>query len=394
MRVLINGMSAAGTRTGIGHYTGELVRGLADLLGDQAVHCFEDRLLARARELGRSLRRRRDAAAGPAAPRGGLSASLTDALRGLGDAWCRWRFRRCSRRGFDLYHEPAILPVPCDLPTVVTVHDLSVLLHPEWHPADRVRLYERVFERGLRQCVHVVTGSDATRGEVIRTLGLPADRVTRVYHGIRHGLRPLPADEVRLRLNELGLPERYLLCLGTIEPRKNVRLLLQAYGALPAAIRDRYPLLLVGSWGWNSGDIAAYLESEGRSRGVRYLGYLPESALPVLYGGARALVFPSRYEGFGLPPAEMLACGGAVLASTADAVAETVGTRAQLIDPDDLDGWRAAMERVCSDEAWWQSLRRHAPEAARQFTRERCAAETYAVYQRALGHGGSLARAA
>lgn len=389
MRVLINGMAAVGTRTGIGHYTGELVRGLRDLLGAEAVHCFQDPLLAQAKLWGQRWRRRRErrptapAVGAPARP--GLKARLADAVRQAGQAWCAWRFAACRRRErFDLYHEPNFLPFAADLPTVVTVHDLSVLLYPEWHPADRVRQHQREFLRGLQGCDHVITDTESVRGEVIRSLGFPADRVTRVPIGIRSGLCRMPEDELRTGLQALELPERYLLYLGTIEPRKNVRLLLEAYCTLPAPVRDRFPLLLVGSWGWNSGDVAAYLDDEARHRGVRYLGYVPEGALPVLYGGARALLFPSHYEGFGLPPLEMLACGGAVLASTAASVAETVGRKAHLIAATDGDGWRQAMLRVCLDDDWHASLRQHAEEAARPFTWQRCAVETAAVYQRTL----------
>lgn len=388
MRVLVNGMAAVGRRTGIGHYTGELVRGLRDLLGADAVHCFEDALVARAKVWGQRWRRRQERrpappAAGPARP--GLKARLADVVRQAGQAWCAWGFRGRSRRGrFDLYHEPNFLPFASELPTVVTVHDLSVLLHPEWHPADRVRHHQREFLRGLQGCVHVITDTESVRAEVIRTLGFPADRVTRVPIGIRGGLRRLPEAEVAAQLRALDLPERYLLYLGTIEPRKNVRMLLEVYCTLPAMVRARYPLLVVGGWGWNSGDVAAYLDDEARHRGVRYLGYVPEAALPALYNGARALLFPSHYEGFGLPPLEMLACGGAVLASTAASVAETVGRQAHLVPATDVDGWREALLRVCQDDDWHAALRHDAEHAARPFTWERCAVETAAVYERVL----------
>jgi alpha-1,3-rhamnosyl/mannosyltransferase len=147
-------------------------------------------------------------------------------------------------------------------------------------------------------------------------------------------------------------------------------------------MRERWPLLLVGGWGWGATEVAHFLHNEARHRGVIHVGYLDDAYLPALYNGARALVFPSYYEGFGLPPVEMLACGGAVLASTAGAVVETVGGHAHLIDPDDTDGWRDAMQRVVTDNDWWQSLRCGGPEAARPFTWEQCAADTLRVYRK------------
>jgi alpha-1,3-rhamnosyl/mannosyltransferase len=295
-------------------------------------------------------------------------------------------FRATSQRGgFNLYHEPNYIPLPSDLPTVAPIHDLSVLLHPEWHPADRVAHFERRFLHGLTQCVHFLAISEFGRQEIIRMLHLRPDQVTRTYMGIRPGLRPLPEEEVQKSLRRLGLPPNYLLFVGTIEPRKNVGMLLRAYGSLPAELRARYPLVLAGGWGWNAGDVARSLEDEGRTRGVLHLGYVAEEHLAALYNGARALVYPSLYEGFGLPPVEMMACGGAVLASTAGALVETVGDWAHLIDPDDLDGWRDAIIRVIEDDDWWYSLRQGVVEAASSFTWEQCAADTLKVYRALSG---------
>ncbi|MFO0842518.1 MAG: glycosyltransferase family 1 protein [Gemmataceae bacterium] len=395
MRVLINGLSVAGARTGIGHYTSELVRCLRRLAGDGAIDLFQPDWMGQAKRWLTGMRRRveRPADAGGPLP---WKAGLVDRVRRAGLGVYRWRFQAHSRRGgHDLYHEPSFLPIDCDLPTVVTVPDLSVLLHPEWHPADRVAQHQREFQRGVSQAVHVLAISEYGRREIIRELGLPADRVTRTYMGVRPGLRPMGADEVQARLAELGLPPAYLLHVGTIEPRKNVKLLMRAYCALPAAVRERFPLVLVGGWGWNSGDVHAYLHEEARHRGVRYVGYVGEADLACLYNGARALLFPSRYEGFGLPPVEMFACGGAVLASTAGAVAETAGRKACLIDPDDVGGWRDAVERVCTDDGWWRSLRRDATDAARPYSWEGCAAQTLAVYERVVsGARPGLRRAA
>ena len=170
-----------------------------------------------------------------------------------------------------------------------------------------------------------------------------------------------------------------------MEPRKNVLRLLRVYCSLPEEVRSRWPLVLVGGWGWNAGDVAEYLHTEARHRGVRHLGYVDEADLPVLYNAARALVYPSLYEGFGLPPVEMLACGGAVLASTAGALAETVGGQAHLIPAADEVGWRAVKLRVVTEDEWWQSLRQGAVEAARPYTWENCATATLRVYQKVCG---------
>lgn len=392
MRVLVNGLAAAGPMTGIGHYTTQLLRCLRAQADGEEVYAFPNRWLRQARSLWVQVRSRLDRNEQPApsstdvtTQKPGWNGRALRALRSSGQWLLTRSFQAACRGGFDLYHEPNYIPLPSDLPTVATVHDLSVLLHPEWHPADRVAHFEHRFRRGLKQCRHFLAISESARQEIIRTLHLRPDQVTRTYMGIRPGLMPLPEHKVKQALQQLNLPSCYLLYVGTIEPRKNLGTLLRAYRALADRIRRAYPLVLVGNWGWNAGEVARLLESKDTAAEVIHLGYVPEGSLSALYNGARALVYPSLYEGFGLPPVEMLACGGAVLASTAGALVETVGEQAHLIEPLDTDGWRQAMQRVVEDDDWWRSLRHGAVETAKPFTWEQCAADTMRVYRQLCG---------
>ncbi len=393
MRVILNYLAAAETaKTGIGHYTAELLRCLRQQAGHDAIDTFPGPWGQQVQGIWMRFRKARMPSTGSSLGSGSARLRFTvrqrlfQSVRACGRLARRVLFRQlCRWKKYDLYHEPNFLPLPCDCPTIATLHDLSPLLHPEWHPAERVAQFEKHFRRGLAQCCHFLTVSEFVRREVIQTLGLSPSRVTRTYNGIRPIFAPLPPVEVSAVLKRLQLPPRYLLSVGTIEPRKNMLTLLRAYCAMPQALRSDWPLLLVGGWGWNAGDVANFLESGGRQRGVLYRSYVPERYLSALYNGARALVFPSLYEGFGLPPLEMLACGGAVLASTVGAVAETVGKQAHLIEPRDTDGWRCAMQRVVSDDDWWQQLRQGAVAAARPFTWERCAADTLRVYREVGG---------
>jgi alpha-1,3-rhamnosyl/mannosyltransferase len=385
MRVLVNGLIAAGARTGIGHYTAELLRCLGEQAPGEVVR-FPGPWLCRARALAGWVhaglsRGGQPSAAGPPTWRSRAAGFLRAGLEKL----LLRHFRAACRRGnIDLYHEPNFIPLPADVPTIATFADLS-LLHPEWHPADRVRHFERRLPQALAQCAHFLAISEFIRQEMIAVLGLSPQRVTHTCMGVRTGLGPLPAERVRRDLARLGLSPGYLLYVGTIEPRKNVLTLLRAYCDLPFEVRGRYPLVLVGGWGWGVADVAAFLEEEARHKGVLHLGYVPEVDLAALYNGARALAYPSLYEGFGLPPVEMLACGGAVLASTAGAVAETVGGQAHLVEPLDLAGWRDALLRVCTDDDWWRQLRQGACEAAAPFTWQRCAADTLRAYHALAG---------
>lgn len=393
MRVVVNRQCALGRKTGVGHYTCELLRCLRQQSGADRIDPYPHDWMWQARQLWRHIR--------PGIANTALTPVATvetdlppprtmreRVLRGLQGWGRRIRERHYdayfTSGAYDLYHEPNHVPHLTDLPTIVTIHDLSVMLHPEWHPRERIDFFDATFHRGMQRTHHILTVSEFTRQEVIRHVGFSPDRVTAVYNGIRPGLRPLPERYVARVKRRLGLPERYLLYLGTIEPRKNVLLLLRAYCSLPSSLRERWPLVLAGGWGWNTTEIADYFERVARSRGVLHLGYVADEDIPAIYNGARALVYPSLYEGFGLPPIEMMACGGAVLASTAGALVEMVGGQAHLIDPLDEDGWRTALQRVVRDDDWWKSLRMGAEELARRYTWERCAAETLQVY-RTLG---------
>jgi glycosyltransferase involved in cell wall biosynthesis len=276
---------------------------------------------------------------------------------------------------------------------VATVHDLSLVVHPQWHPKGRVAYFEKNVAT-LHQCVHLLADTEFTRQETIRTLNISPERITTVHLGNRADMTPQDPQDTEVRLRRLGLPDRYLLYVGTLEPRKNLLMLLQAYCAVPEKLRRKYPLLLAGNWGWCSTDIADFFHSQASGKGVVHLGYVADELLPLLYNGARALVYPSHYEGFGFPPLEMMACGGAVLASTAGALVETAGPAAHFIDPHDQDGWRAAMARMIEDDDWWSQLRTGVVEHAAAFTWEKCAVQTLGVYRSFCGQGHSLPQAA
>ena len=265
MRVLVNEISTwDGAKTGVGYYTSGLVTGLEARSDLEVAHyppAWLGLTLAGWKRSWRAISVSRNPKSEIRNPKSGTCSdfgfrisdfgfSETAASPSLRHRLLQRHFERFCRRGrFDLYHEPNFIPFACDLPAVVTIHDLSVLLHPQWHPAERVRHYEQRFHRGLAACAHVLTVSEFTRREVITALGQPPERVTRVYNGVRPSMTPLAAGTVRRALRRLGLPPRYLLHVGTIEPRKNLLMLLRAYSTLPVAVRESCPLVLAGGWG-------------------------------------------------------------------------------------------------------------------------------------------------
>jgi len=385
MRVVFNGSTALGNRTGIGRYTVELLRCLRSKMPS-------DSLLDYPHQWVRKLRARWKGATAPeGTPQEAVQARrrrypsprrmLASVLRPMGHsllwAYDRWVMRPAN---FDLYHEPNYTPIDCDIPTVLTIHDVSHVRHPEWHSAAHIALIERLFTKAVGRAIHFFTVSEFVRREISELFNIPPARITCTPNGIGDRFRPMERAEVLPVLSRLGLPENYLLYVGTIEPRKNVLGLMQAYVDLPAAVRARCPLVLAGQWGWRYEEIAAFFDATARHKGVIQTGFLPDEVLPALYNGARALVFPTLYEGFGIPVVEMMGCGGAVLASTAGAVAEVAGGHAELIEPDDVEGWRDAMHRVITDDDWWRQLRLGVVGHARKFTWEQTAEQTIRVY--------------
>jgi alpha-1,3-rhamnosyl/mannosyltransferase len=381
VRVVFNLLPTLKAKTGVGHYAARLFAALREQMPEVTLHGFPTGSVAAVVRRFQSLRK------GGSPSRNSPIAAIRSTIKTVAAATGRrclgLAFRASCRRGYDLYHEPNFVPMTCNVPTIVTVHDLSVLLHPEWHPADRVRYHERTFRRGVAGAANVITVSRFVRRQVIETIGIAADRVTAVDNGVgSEYLSAGPADAERVR-RDLNLPEKYLLFVGTIEPRKNLPALVRAYRDLPLDLRRRCPLIVAGGWGWRAAESADALRAAAND-GVIHLGYTDDRHLPGLYAGARALVFPSFYEGFGLPPLETLACGGAVLASTADAVREVLGNHAHFVEPLDVSGWRSAMNRAITDNDWLAELRRGGRAHAAKFTWDRCAAETASVYRSEL----------
>jgi len=381
MRVLFNGASAIRPKTGVGHTTANLHAALVRLSPDDAFWFYPGQ---RARRLAA---RFFQPTARPTVPPKPASPSFArrTAFHMARSAYTA-HFHLAARLGrFDLYHEPNLVPFRVPLPTVVTVHDLSVILFPEWHPADRVKRYEQAFARGVESAAHILVDSEAVRSEAIRVLGLSPERLTTIHCGIAPAYRIQSQEEVAVVRARLNLPPRYLLYVGTVEPRKNLTTLLRAYCDLPAEIRDACPLVLGGAWGWKSEPERELFESEARHKGARYLGYVADEDLPGVYAGAEALFYPSHYEGFGLPPIEMMACGGACVVSTADAVREVVNRHALVLPPSDLAGWRDAMRRVITDRDYLEDYRNVGRAHAARFSWDRAAAMTLDVYHRVLG---------
>jgi len=290
------------------------------------------------------------------------------------------------RANVDLVHGPAFVgPAVGACPSIVTVHDLSFLLYPQNFRAAN-RFYLRYFTRlSVRRARRVIAVSESTKRDLIHHYHLTPDRIDVVHNGVDGGFRPLPDDLVAAFRAEQELPERFMLFVGTLEPRKNVVRLIEAYARLP---QDRPPLMLVGGRGWLYDEIFARVEALGVSDEVHFVGYVPAKELPWWYNAAHLFVYPSLYEGFGLPPLEAMACGTPVVTSNASSLPEVVGSAALLVDPADTAALAAAMERALTDSDLRDRLRAAGMIQAQEFTWPKTARQTAISYRRATSPQG------
>lgn len=272
---------------------------------------------------------------------------------------------------------------PC--PVVVTIHDLAYLRYPHVHPRGR-RIYLSAFTRfTVRRARAVIAVSEYTRGEIGRLLRVPDERTHVIYEGVDADFCPLPQDQVEAFRRRRGLPEHYLLYVGNLEPRKNLVRLVQAYAGL--ADKGGTRLVLAGARGWGYGDLFQAVDQLGLSGRVLFPGFVPREELPLWYNGAQAFVYPSLYEGFGLPPLEAMACGIPVIVSTAASLPEVVGEAGLQVPPEDVQALTAALQRLLTDKDLKASLVERGLAQAQRFTWERMARETANLYRRVLEEG-------
>ena len=289
------------------------------------------------------------------------------------------------RARVDLLHSMAFVqPVVLPCPGVVTIYDLSFFLFPESFESGRRMYLKWGTAYSARQARRVVAISESTKRDIVRLLGVPDGKVDVVACGVDEDFRPVEEsrvlDELRKKRN---LPPQMLLFVGTIEPRKNLVTLLEAYSVLKARV-DPPPLVIVGPKGWRNEEVLARAEKLQLVDDVLFPGYIPRDELPLWYNAAEVFVYPSLYEGFGLPPLEAMACGTPVVVSDTSALPEVVGDAGLLVEPSDAEGMALAMQRALTDRDLRRTLRKNGLERARRYTWRRAAQDTVKVYDRAV----------
>lgn len=286
-----------------------------------------------------------------------------------------------SARG-SIYHSPNYFLAPHDGSSVATVHDLSISRFPDTHPAARRRYFDLAFERSLQRASMLITVSETVRQELIVDFSVSPDRVRAVLNGVDSSFRPMAEQDTRLVLHKYGLVHGgYTLSVATVEPRKKLDRLMTAYARIPSALRQAYPLVLIGASGWLSGPLQKLIDQARAEGWLHFLGYVPQRELPALYAGARGYAMTSIYEGFGLPVLEAMASGIPVLTSNVSCMPEVAAGAALMAYPDDIDQLTEQLTRLLTDEEWRRQAVPLGLARARELTWERCVEQTVQVYQ-------------
>ena len=281
-----------------------------------------------------------------------------------------------------IYHEPNFLAFDYAGPLVLTVHDLSWIRYPEMHPADRVRNMNKHFQKSMERASMIITDSQAIKHEIMDMFGVADTRIKSIPLGVETLFRPLNEEESKPVLLQHGLSHRkYILAVGTLEPRKNLSSVLLAYMQLPTNIRKHYPLVLVGMSGWHTSALEKQMAPLVAAGEIRQLGYLEREDLAVVIAGALTLVYPSIYEGFGLPPLEAMTCGIPVIASNVSSLPEVVGDSGLLVNPHDIDDISKAMETMITAPDIRARSAQKALARSAEFSWDSCVDQTMGIYR-------------
>ncbi len=373
MKIAMHVQAAVTQQAGIGRYTRELATHLIDLGGDELqlrLDYFDFRGEAR---IPASLQHHEGLHPLRWFP-GGI---LQKAWNHLGFPPYDW-----LHGSADIYHFPNFLAAPCQSgKRVVSIHDLSFMRFPQYTEPKNLRNLKRGIERTVKQADAIITISHFSAREIAMFLQVPENRIFTTHLGVAESFtKPAAEDSAKFRTRN-AITKPYLLAVGTIEPRKNLPFLIKLYEQMHDYDGD---LLIAGGLGWRYEPILQCIEQSTRSKQIRRIGYLPEEELPALYANADALLMPSFYEGFGLPPLEAMACETPVIASSGGSLQEVLQDGAIVHNHYEMDVWRESIYRILSNQTHRKECVRRGLAVAQQYTWAKTAAQTLDVYRNVL----------
>jgi glycosyltransferase involved in cell wall biosynthesis len=286
----------------------------------------------------------------------------------------------------DLFHSPDFVlpPVAHDIPTLLTVHDLSFVHFPETFTPSLVNYLNKIVPRSVSRSSHILADSEATRRDLLEMYQVPLDKITVLYSGVNKRFKPVNKER-RLQVvrDKYGVGRRpYILSVGTLQPRKNYEMLIRAFR--PVAAANPHNLVIAGGKGWLYDRMIEEISRQGLEDRVQLVGFVDDEDLPALYSDASLFAYPSLYEGFGLPLLEAMACGVPVLNSNASCLPEVAGAATKQLPPNDQQTWSVAMMSLLSNAEERSRMVAAGFLQARRFTWERAAQQLSAIYDRLL----------
>ncbi|HEV2663577.1 MAG TPA: glycosyltransferase family 1 protein [Blastocatellia bacterium] len=373
MRIALDAIPLATAKTGVGHYTDALAEGLARAYPDHQydlVSPFEF-------DFGYNGDRPKN-----------LNKQFIP-VRSIFNKWWLVGLPALLRiYRVDVFHGTNYcIPVFAPCPTVVTIHDLSLFTQSHTHELANVKQGKRRMPIMARLASLIIAPSEWTRREIVEQLRISPEKIRVIYEAAREGMKPLPPHLCQSALDKYQIRRPYLLYVGTIEPRKNLLTLIRAYDELLRTTALRPQLALCGGRGWLYDEIFKLVEDLKLQDQIRFTGYVDDADLPALYSAAEAFVYPSFYEGFGLPPLEAMACGAPVITSDVSSLPEVVGKAGLTHAPNDTRALTEAMAQLLGAETAREHFRREGLKQAAKFSWERAARETQSVYDEVLKKG-------
>ena len=287
----------------------------------------------------------------------------------------------------DLFHGTNYdIPVWGGCPTVLTIHDLSLLLFPQTHEERRVRRARRRLPVMSRRATTIITPTEAVKSEVCEHLRVPRDKVVVINEAPRRSFQPMSLAEASATVQRLGIDGDFILYVGTIEPRKNLITLVKAFEEILRSTTLRPQLVIAGKKGWLTDELFAYIASAKLGDRICMTGYLGDDDLRALYSACEVMVYPALYEGAGLPTLEAMACGAVVITTNTPAIVEMVSNKARLFSPQDFRVLAQQIVELLTNPGMRESMSREGIDHAARFTWERAAQETMKIYRQVTGN--------
>lgn len=386
MKLLINTESLLPPVTGIGTYTQNLLEQFVAMQALESIECFSGRQFASATQTLHERHARAQSGDISSPPsHGGLHRLLRNsslayrAREALRNNLLRLQSARLKN---SVYHEPNFILRAHKGPCVATIHDLSFIHYPQHHPAKRVTWLKEELPKTLKRADFLITDSECVRQDLIANHNVPGAKVRTIYLGASDDFRPLDEERTRETLSHYNLTHgEYILFVGTLEPRKGIDILLSAWRSLSKESLNGKKLILAGAAGWNNEDLLQLIKELEQKNNLRHLQFVPDSHLPALYAGAYLFVYPSVYEGFGLPVLEAMRSGTPALCATGTAMAEFSNGSTHYFENGSSEDLAEQLEFLLQDEAYRQALAQRGLQTSQAYSWRRCAEETMKIYK-------------